>query len=169
MPNTMILISAQTVGSGGASTVTFSSIPQTYTDLQIVASARTSHAAAANDLILKFNGSSTGYTQKYIIGTGSSAVSGSQTYGQVGVVPGTGATANGFGSNSTYIPNYTSANYKSFSSDDVYENNGTTAYQSIWANVWSNTAAITSIEVSTSPSGSFVEHSTFYLYGIKNS
>ena len=167
MPNTFTLISAQTISSAVA-TITFSSIPQTYTDLQLVASCRVS-ASPASDLILKFNGSSTGYTQKYIIGTGAAAVSGSQTYGQIGVVPGTSHTGSVFGSNSTYIPNYTSSNYKSFSSDDVYENNATQAYQSIWANLWSNTSAITSIEVSTSNSGNFVQYSTVYLYGIKNS
>lgn len=168
MPNTFTLISAQTL-STAAATVTFSSIPQTYTDLQLVISSRTTHAAAANDLALKFNGSSSSYTQKYIIGTGSSAVSGSQTYGQIGISPGTGSTATTFGSNFTYIPNYTGSQSKSFTSDDVYENNGTQAYQSFWSNLWANSSAITSIEVYTSASGNFAQHSTFYLYGIKNS
>lgn len=167
MPNTMTLISAQTL-STAAATVTFSSIPQTYTDLQVVVSGRLT-SSAASDVILKFNGSSTGYTQKYIIGTGSSAVSGSQTYGQVGIAPGTSVTANSFGSCVTYIPNYTNSQNKSFTSDDVYENNATQAYASFWANTWANSAAITSIEVSTSPTYNYVANSTFYLYGIKNS
>jgi hypothetical protein len=167
MANTMTLISAQTLSSS-ATTVTFSSIPQTYTDLQIFISSRLT-SSAASDVILKFNGSSTGYAQKYIIGTGSSVVSGSQAYAQIGVAPGTSQTANTFGSNNTYIPNYTGSQYKSFSSDDVYENNATQAYQSTWANLWSNTAAITSIEVSTAPTYNYATNSTFYLYGIKNS
>lgn len=168
MPNTMTLISAQTVGSGGAATVTFNSIPQTYTDLQIVISSRLT-VTAASDVILKFNGSSTGYSQRYIIGTGSSVVSGTQTYGQIGVAPGTGATANGFGVNITYIPSYTGSQYKAFTSDDIYENNASQAYASTWANLWSNTAAITSIEVSTAPGYTYAQNTTMYLYGIKNS
>jgi hypothetical protein len=168
MANTMTLIASSTVGAGGASAVTFSSIPQTYTDLQIYATGRVS-TTPLSDLIVKFNGSSTGYTQKYIIGTGSSAVSGSQTYGQIGVMGGSLTTANTFSTNSTYIPNYTSSNYKSFSSDDAYENNATQAYSSFWANLWSNTAAITSLEISCTSGLTMVQYSSFYLYGIKNS
>lgn len=166
MPNTYELISAQTVGSGGVAAITFSSIPQTYTHLSILVSGRSSNAGTS-DLILKFNGSSTGYTQKYIIGTGSAAVSGTQSYGQIGIMAGN-STANTFATNSTYVPNYTSSNYKSFTSDDAYENNATQAYTSMWANLWSNSAAITSIELS-SGTGNFVQYSTAYLYGIKNS
>jgi hypothetical protein len=166
MANTYTLIASSTVGSGGAATITFSSIASTYTDLKVVVSGRNS-TSSTSDLILKFNGSSSGYTQKYIIGTGVSAVSGSQTYGQIGIMAGN-STANTFATNETYIPNYASSNYKSFSSDDAYENNATQAYASFWANLWSNTAAITSIELS-SGTGNFVQYSTAYLYGIKNS
>lgn len=168
MPNTMKLISAQTVGSGGAATVTFNSIPQTYTDLQLVISSRLT-VSPVSDIILKFNGSTTGYTQRYIIGTGSSAVSGTQTYGQVGISPGTSVTTTSFGSCLTYITNYTGSQYKSFTSDDVYENNGAQAYASTWANIWANTAAITSIEVSTSSTYTYAQDTTMYLYGISKS
>ena len=167
MPNTMTLISSQTV-STAANAVTFSSIPQTYTDLRIIVSGRLT-VSPASDLILKFNGSSTNYAQKYVIGTGSSVVSGSQSYAQIGVLPGTSHTANAFGCNTTYLPNYTSSNYKAFISADAYENNATAAYLSTWANIWSNTAAITSIEVSTAPSYTMAVGTTIYIYGIKNS
>lgn len=166
MPSTMTLIAASTVGSGGASTITFSSIPQTYTDLVIVASGRLT-SSANSDWILKFNGSSTGYTQRYMIGTGSSVVSGTQTYGQIGIMGGTATTAGAFNTNYTYIPNYTSSKYKTFTSDDAYETNGTAKYSSFWLNLWANTAAVTSIELSSFYT--IAQHTTAYLYGVSNS
>jgi hypothetical protein len=51
--------------------------------------------------------------------------------------------------------------------DGVSENNGTGALDFFTANLWSDTAAITSITL-TAASGSFVQHSSFYLYGVKN-
>jgi hypothetical protein len=166
---TMTLIASNTVGSGGASSVIFSPIPSTYTDLVVKMSGRntsTSGSAWANTSVT-FNGSSTGYTLKYIYGTGSAVGSGSDTILNT-VVNDTSATANTFSSTDIYIPNYTSANYKSLSIDTVTENNATAALTDIFAGLWSNTAAITSIAIASS-SGNFAQYSTFYLYGIKNS
>ena len=86
----------------------------------------------------------------------------------IGQVNGATATANTFANVSIYIPNYTSANYKSVSIDAVTENNATTAYAFLSAGLWSNTAAITSATI-TNSSGNYVQYSTAYLYGIKNS
>jgi hypothetical protein len=57
---------------------------------------------------------------------------------------------------------------KSSSSDGVTENNGAATTMALGANLWSNTAAITSIEIVGAASADFVEHSTAYLYGISN-
>jgi len=73
-----------------------------------------------------------------------------------------------FSNGSLYIPNYTSSNYKSASSDDVTENNATTAFQYLEAWLWSNTAAITSLTLQPNL-GSFPQYSSASLYGIKNS
>jgi hypothetical protein len=77
-------------------------------------------------------------------------------------------TASTFANNEVTIPNYTSSNFKSYSVDSVTENNATQAYAIFVAGLWSNTAAITSITLGLS-SANFVQYSTAYLYGIKNS
>ena len=167
----MTLIASNTVGSGGAPSVTFSSIPQTgYTDLKIVCSTRLDSASGANFNLVKFNGSSTGFTTKTLEGSGSAANSGNGSTGNAGLDEGTSYTANTFSSTNIYIPNYTSGNYKSYSVETVTENNATAAYMEMVAGLWSNTAAITSIQIYPDTGGrNYVQYSTFYLYGINNS
>lgn len=167
MPNTMILISAVTVGSGGASTIDFTSIPQTYTDLCLKISARNSDTGTANNLYVGFNGSTSNQSARKLVGNGSSASS--STDGNIIVnMTAASATANTFNNAEIYIPNYTSSNNKSISMDSVNENNAADATSRLEAGLWSITAAITSINLS-GQSGNFVQYSTAYLYGIKNS
>ena len=171
MANTYELITSTTVGSGGASFVTFSSIPATYTDLLIKICARTSDAQA--NLFAYFNNdTSASYSSKNIYGNGASATydtSSSATflYAGVAAVDGTNQTTNTFNNAEIYIPNYASSSQKSISSDAVMENNGTTAYASLNAGLWTGTSAITSVKLTGGTS--FVQYSSFYLYGIKNS
>ena len=61
-----------------------------------------------------------------LLGDGSLAESGTNSTGQIAVVQGGNTTANTFSNYEIYIPNYTSANYKSASSDMVNETNATT-------------------------------------------
>jgi hypothetical protein len=172
---TMMLISSNTVGSGGAASVTFSSIPATYTDLVVKISSRQTNAQIYGVLNFQFNSSGgTAYSYKLLQGDGSAATSTGQTgvdsiYGVYSDV-GANATANTFSNIEMYIPNYTSSNYKSVSLDQVAENNSSTANTILNAGLWANTSAITSIVMATGGSGAnFVQYSTFYLYGIKNS
>ena len=176
MPNTFELIASSTVGSGGASTVVFSSIPQTFTDLKVVSSVRsTSGGSVAYSMFLKMNSlTSSIYSQRALEGSGSAASSFSQsgvdTAVRAGLITGTGATASTFSNSEIYIPNYTSSNNKSVSIDTVTETNATTQYMNLIAYLISSTAAITDLTFSTEPAGgvSFAQHSTFYLYGVKN-
>ena len=165
---TMTLISSNTVGSGGVASVTFSSIPATYTDLKLVMSSRNDGAATSRNVNYSFNGLSTNQTSIALQGNGSAASSFTATTLQAGDNPAATATANTFSNTEIYIPNYTSANYKSSSSDAIQEDNTTAAISRLLANLWSSTAAITSITFSTN-AGSFVQYSTFYLYGISKS
>ena len=164
-----VLLEKITVGAAGASSVTFSGIPQTgYTDLVIKASVRSDKASAFADLTVKFNASTSSYTNRLIYGDGSSAGSYLNNYANQGYITTMNAastTSSTFTNAEIYIPNYTSANYKSYSDDGVTENNSTSSYAVLNAGLWSNTAAITSIEVLT-PSGNFTQYSTFYLYGV---
>jgi hypothetical protein len=162
--------STVTVGAGGAADITFSSIPATYTDLVVKLSTRSSNAGASYQSIgISFNGTSTNELAYYLAGTGSAAASGSTPTFMflINALPDSGTTASTFGSVDFYIPNYASSNNKSSSVDAVTENNGTTAGIGMTANLWSNTAAITSIAL-TPQAGTFVQYSTASLYGIKS-
>ncbi len=79
---------------------------------------------------------------------------------------GANATSNTFANAELYIPNYTSSNYKSASTDSVTENNATSALAIMTAGLWSNTAAITSITLTPDSATNFVQYSTFSLYGL---
>lgn len=153
------------VGSAGAANITFSSIPQGYTDLQLLISARgsnTNYWAA-----LSLNGSSANFTLKNAQGNGSNAYSNADTTNAFSFHQDSSAmTANTFASTSFYIPNYTSSNYKSISNETVQETNATEAYSELTAMLWSNTAAINSITLTSGGGGNFVQYSTATLYGI---
>jgi hypothetical protein len=98
------LISSVTVGAGGASSMDFTSIPQTYTDLEILVSGRTT--GAGNGINITFNSNTSGYTNAAMQGNGS-GVSSYGTYNRnAGMFGYSGDTANSFGSTKIYIPNY---------------------------------------------------------------
>ena len=165
MANTYTLIASNTVGGAGAASVTFSSIPATYTDLVLRISGRTNRTDV-DSITMTFNGSSTGITWLTLFSDGTTTTSGTA---QRFWVNSTTQTANTFGNADVYIPQYTSANYKTTSIDAVTENNATGAYAEILTQLWSNTAAITSIELAPQFGTGWLQYSTFYLYGIKNS
>ena len=155
------------------SSVTFSNIPQGYTDLILKMSTRTNYAGVGDGLILTINGTTSSFTStKTLQGNGATASSfnnpsTSDVY--QGDTVGANATASTFGNTGVYIPNYTSTSIaKSFSTDHVSENNATTAYAQLTAGLWnpSTQAAITTIKASTLNASSFVANSTFTLYGV---
>jgi len=167
MPANYVLLEKITVGAAGASSVTFSGIPQTgYTDLVVKVSARTARADLIDGFQISFNGNTTSYARLELYNEGGSVGSESVADRRIGVINSNTSTSNTFGSAEIYIPNYTSSNYKSLSTDSITENNAT--YTAMWltANLWSNTAAITSIALSPSTANNWVQYSTFYLYGV---
>lgn len=162
MPLTYIKIASVTVGAGGASSIDFTSIPNTYTDLCLLSSLRTSDAGSvAVDVNIKFNGSDTNKTILYFDGTGSSVRTGFYSFTSLGAT-GAGATSNTFANSSLYIPNYAGSTNKSFSIDYAPENNATTNYYGFKAGLWASTAAINQLTFV----GNFVQYSTATLYGI---
>lgn len=172
MATTYTLISSNTLSSSAAS-VTFSSIPSTYTDLVLLISARTDRAAIQDGIRLVLNSdSSSNYSYTLLQGTGSgtaSVTSGATTRGDVSYIDGNSSTANTFGNAEVYIPSYiVSANHQ-IGSFGVSENNATTAYLGIDANLWRNAVAINTITLSPGGGSNFLTNSSFYLYGIKNS
>jgi hypothetical protein len=164
MPNNYILLETIALTQSAAS-VTFDNLPTSgYTDLKIVFSTRDNNAQPQNGIFVSINGSTANFTNRYLLGSGSAASSGSIAR-FLGYSPGAGATANTFSNGELYFPNYRSSNNKSFSSDNVQETNASTAYMVMSAHLWSQTAAITSISL-IADSASFVAGSTFSLYGI---
>jgi hypothetical protein len=170
MANTMTLISSVTVGSGGQTSIVFSSIPATYTDLLLKVSARTNASGAIyDDIFLTVNGQSAQQWREIYTINGSSATSSTSTaFALVSDATGASATASTFSNSEFYIPNYTSTGIKSISSDTVTENNATAANLNLAANTVTNGAAISSITLAAS-GNTFQQYSNFYLYGIKNS
>jgi hypothetical protein len=168
MANTMTLISSVTVGSGGASSIDFTSIPSTYTDLKVTYSARTDRSSTSDHILMQLNGSSTSLSGKRLTGNGAVAASYTVTSGPAGEATGSTATANTFGNAEIYIPNYAGSTNKSWSSDGVAETNATGVGMDLDAGLWSNTAAVTSIKLLPEVGTTFAQYSTAYLYGVKN-
>jgi hypothetical protein len=170
MANTFELISSVTVGSGGAASIDFSSIPSTYTDLVLEYSLRGTESAVYNTLLHKINNDATdaNYSHRYLRGSGSAASSSSGTSRYMGEGNGASSTSNTFMNGSWYFPNYAGSSKKSSSIDSVSENNGTEAYAYMMALLWQGTAAINQITIIPN-TGTLVQYSTAYLYGVKSS
>jgi hypothetical protein len=175
MPNTYLLISSNVLSSNAAS-ITFSSIPNTYTDLVLRVSARSSNPQTYDYYELRFNSdSANNYTSTELYSNSSTVGSVRQTAGPQAYPEffnGDTSVSNAFGSTEFYIPNYLVSANKPFTSFSVSENNASTANSAFidaWAGLWSNTAAITSIFLKPQAARNFLIGSSFYLYGIKNS
>jgi hypothetical protein len=168
MANTYIQIgSTVTVGSGGAASIDFTSIPATYTDLLVKLSARDNRSGfAINSANITFNTGGT-YSGRQLNAYNLSTVASST--GRSFSEPSPVNTASVFSNTEIYIPNYTSSSPKSFSIDNAVEGNSSYNALDLIAGLWSETAAITSIAITPNGSASFVQYSTATLYGIKNS
>lgn len=176
MATTYEAIATVTVGSGGASSIDFTSIPQTYTDLVVKASIRSNLAQSYGDWIsVRFNGnSSSTYTTKRLRTNPTSSTvtsDGDTNYTQLvqGQAASANATASTFGNTEFYIPNYAGSSNKSVSSDFTPENNDSNIIRGIAAGIWANTSAITQVTLIPQDGTSFNQYSTATLYGIKNS
>jgi hypothetical protein len=158
----MKLIETKTLGTAAAS-IEFTSIPQTFTDLVVVASAR--NTTTSEFYRIEINGSSANFTSRYLLGNGSLVSTGSESLAPYADMARSTYTANTFSNSQFYIPNYSGSTNKSISIDSVSENNATEAYASISAGLWSQTAAVTSVLFRPN-SGNFAIGCIFSLYGI---
>ena len=168
-------IATVTVGSGGSASISFTSIPATYTHLQVRCLAKaTSAVLVATNVFAAFNGDTgANYTYHYLRGNGSSvdAIAGTAQTGSLindATVGSNAGQANMFGSYIIDILDYTNTNkYKTvriLSGADV--NSTGTTQLGLGSSLWLNTAAITQI-VLTPASSNFAQYSSFALYGIK--
>ena len=159
----MQLIETKTLGTAGSS-ISFADIPQTFTDLLVVFSLRGDQNANNGFTNIGFNSSTSNFSTRFLQGDGSGVASSTGTRG-IAYLSNAFYTSNTFDSTNVYIPNYTGATNKSFSAESVVENNATLGWQFMVAGLWSNTAAITSIQI-TPNTGNFIAGSTISLYGI---
>jgi len=161
------------VGSAGASSFTFSNIPQTYKHLQLRIIARTTFNSYDDYLSMRFNGDSgANYTYHGIYAQNAIPPAayggGNQTILSLQRVAGATAPANTFGIVIADILDYTSANkFKTFKNLGGCENN-TQGSVYLHSGVWQNTAAITSVQIfGGNASSTLVQYSHFALYGIR--
>jgi hypothetical protein len=173
MPSTYVLIGSNVLSSS-ATTVTFSSIPQTYTDLFLCMSVRGNLTNLATRL--KWNSDSTAlYSIIDLYGQGTTP--NVNTYSNNTELDtsrtnqaNSNWTANTFTSIEVYLPNYTSGTSKPSLSVSAAENQSSSIYNiEIVAGLYRGTSAVSSILITPGNSNNFVIGSSFYLYGIKNS
>ena len=170
LANSYESIATVTVGSGGSSTIDFTSIPSTYTHLQLRGIARSTGSTSDIDGYMRFN-SDTGanYSWHFVYGDGASVgTSNGTSDDHISVIRTTGASsgASRFGVGVIDILDYANTNkYKTTRSLTGQDQNGSGLVLLDSGN-WRNTNAITSIRLYY-PSGNFAEYSQFALYGIK--
>jgi hypothetical protein len=169
MATTFTKIATVEVGSGGASSIDFTSIPATYTDLCLKVSTRDSGGGVYQNIIVKINGVTTSQSNRAILGLGSgtpSSFSDTPLYAVASASQ--GSTASTFSNVDIYIPNYASTSTnKSVSIDAVTENNSTVAGATLVAGLYASNTAVTSVILAPN-SGTFSQYSTATLYGVSN-
>jgi hypothetical protein len=155
-------IATTTLGST-ATTVSFTSIPGTYTDLVLITSIK---ATSANtNQWMRFNSDSgTNYSSTNLYGTGTSALA-TKSVSQDKI----NSVLSGFLTTTENSPGiYNIMNYSDTTTLKTiisrFNNTGVVAQAEV--SIWSSTSAITSIEIFTTPD-SFAVGSTLTLYGIK--
>ena len=164
-------IASQTVGAGGSSSITFTSIPSTYTHLQLRFTGRANLAGNVFSAGIRYNSDSgSNYSFHFIYGNGTSAltsVGANQTTDYSASLMGTTPT-NNFAVNIIDILDYANTNkfktIRTLSGGDV---NGAGGFIGLSSVLWRSTSAINSITISSDGYGDLLQYSTFALYGIR--
>jgi hypothetical protein len=158
--------------SGSTNLIQFTSIPSTYTHLQLRILARSAQAATTDTIYFRFNGDSTNNYSRHLLSSNGSAISATGFYPEnvvfAGTIAAASSTANVFGSYIVDILDYTNTNKNKVTrSLGGYDANGSGVIDFRSAN-WGSTAAITSITLANYTAGAnFGNGSSFALYGIK--
>ena len=165
LPGSYESIQTVTVGAGGQTTITFSSIPSTYKHLQIRGIARGTDSSL-RALFLSINSTVNVVRSHYLYGDGATASAGSQTANQLGWGLGSGQLASAFSIAVIDILDYANTNKnkvtRSLAANDL-NGSGNIA---LFSELFDTTVAINAVNL-TLEVGNFAQHSTFALYGIK--
>ena len=163
-------IATVTVGAGGSSSITFSSIPATYSHLQLRLSGQTNQGNYGDGAVLKFNGDTgNNYTLHWLSGDGATASAlAIAPYGGIRIAQIAGdSSTNVQGAAIVDILNYANTNtYKTGRSLDGYDRNGG-GQVALASGVWMNTAAINQIVITVTGGTAWKQYTKAALYGIK--
>ena len=157
-------IATVTVGSGGSSSISFSSIPSTYKHLQIRVMGICVGGATING-VMNFNSDTTGtnYYSHWLTGNGTAASASAANYPYLPLFTGGSTAPSGYVID---ILDYANTNKnKTTRALGGYDANGSGSVV-LNSALWSNTAAINSITFTTN-GGNWAQYSSFALYGIK--
>jgi len=165
-------IATVTVGGGGSATITFSSIPATYTHLQIRGIYRTNRASFPDFLKVRYNSDSgNNYSEHRLQGDGSSASSAGTAnldYAQWAAIASAAASANVFSGGVFDLLDYTNTNkYKTNRTLTGFDNNGSGRIH-LESGSWRNTAAVNTITIISGSGSTFQQYTQFALYGVKS-
>ena len=165
-------IATVTVGAGGSSSISFSSIPSTFKHLQIrlLAKAAPTASSGAYDLRLAFNSDTTGtnYNEHYLYGNGASVGAGVNTNNRIiGTSTGSASTST-FAANVYDILDYQNTNkYKTIRCLSGWDANGS-GEAKLLSQVWMSTSTVNAISIDfNGGSPSFGQYTHAALYGIK--
>lgn len=164
---TYTLINSSTLGSATAS-VTFSSIPTTYTDLILVASAQSTQATTYDNLIIQFNSDTASNYSKTRLGASSGGVTGERTGPEASHML-TALTATSFSSLifSTSVMNILDYSNTTTYKTSLWRGNSQDGYVQGNVGMWRSTSAITTIRLATLSGSNLASGSSFKLYGIE--
>lgn len=170
-PGSFVSIATVTVGSGGSSSISFTSIPSTYTHLQVRGIARTDRATNFDYFKITANSETSGYSNHDLYGGGTSAGAygaGSQLRFEPSLIPGANQTASAFNGFVMDILDYTNTNkYKTFRFFGGTDTNGA-GRVGLHSSYFAYTSAISSITINPGEGSAFSQYSHFALYGIKS-
>lgn len=160
-------IATVTVGAGGTSTITFSSIPATYQHLQIRHIARCTSGTAYMKINFN-NDTASNYSWHELYGAGATASASAGATQAFGIAAdAVYDTANGFNAGICDILDYANTNkHKTTRALSGQDNNGSGTIYGAISSRWGSSSEINEIDL-TLNTGNFAQHSHFALYGIK--
>jgi hypothetical protein len=165
-------IATVTVGVGGTSSITFSSIPSTFQHLQIRGIARSDRVSSGSYIKIQFNSdTANNYANHGLFGSGSSAGAYAVTttdHAGEAYITAASDTASAFGASIWDVLDYANVSknktVRALTGADVNGTNGQFRFSS---GVWMSTSGITSVTLVDGNGANFIANTSFALYGIK--
>jgi hypothetical protein len=173
LQGTGIFLIEEIVAGSSDTTITFSTIPQTYSELRLTGDARHVYADVATSLLVRFNGDTgANYDGQGLYGV-DDIVGEPSLSAQTSLIPGyiSAATAPAGVSTSFEIvmPNYSGITFNKTAMTRLNHKRGTangSYFTTVHSGFWRSSSAITQIDLLGGGAGAFLTGSIFRLYGI---